>query len=578
MKTLLFIFLCGLPFIANSQTITAPRSVIIAANSTNADPGDFKIAGFSSSAVVLVGISLENFNSGTSLSFPITNGLTRSTGYNTFTSVTSINFRGTQDNINVALTAMTLTMGATRSDVKISISIQEYDANFFYNPINNHFYRYIAGTVTYSAARTAAAGTTYKGKTGYLLTITSQSENDFININTIGTNIWFALSDEGAEGIWKIDAGPENGITIKTQNGQTAGNVSGQYNNWCSNEPNNSNNEDYAVTKWNGGTCWNDVSGSNGSILGYIIEYSENFPSLSNFSGVFSSSVVLNGGVSNSIASGGFSNSSTWDNAQNISNGATIQNGHDVNVTSAAVSGKVDFIGTGKMSFNSSGKWMLNPLQTSLKNCKDIKDFYPMAASGRYTIDPDGVGVGGTISCECDMTADGGGWTLVLNYQHLGGTNPNLSIKNGSLPLLGATVLGTDESSSATTWGHIQPSYLNVFAFSELRFYGITSGHSRMIHFKTSHSNTISYFKTGTGSMTGINIPANFTTLSGHTAFLPASTASYLENMADNAMTDFPFWRRDTFHWGIRGHGTRWEVDDFPGTSGNNTFHQIWIR
>jgi hypothetical protein len=211
------------------------------------------------------------------------------------------------------------------------------------------------------------------------------------------------------------------------------------------------------------------------------------------------------------------------------------------------------------------------------KSCNEIKTNFPQATTGYYQIDPDG-SAGATAPTICYCDTDGGGWTLVLNYLHAANTNPALLVKTNSLPLQNSTTLGTDESASASTWGHVSNAYLSVFPFSELRFYGKTSAHSRIVHFKTSHSSTINYFTTGIGSVTGIATAGNFTTLTGHTANIPANLDGYFTSQGNNAMTEFPFYKGAAYHWGIRGLTNRWEVDDYPANSANSTFHQIWIR
>ena len=77
--------------------------------------------------------------------------------------------------------------------------------------------------------------------------------------------------------------------------------------------------------------------------------------------------------------------------------------------------------------------------------------------------------------------------------------------------------------------------------------------------------------------MSGIS-SSSYTLLSGHSANLPASVGHYFSDQLDLAMTNFPFWLSGTYHWGIKGHNYRWEVDDFNNGSAYNTFHQIWIR
>lgn len=217
-------------------------------------------------------------------------------------------------------------------------------------------------------------------------------------------------------------------------------------------------------------------------------------------------------------------------------------------------------------------------------SCSQIKTNFPSSADGLYWLDIDGCGT--TFSATqayCDMTTDGGGWTLIANYLHKSGTTPAVVVKSTSFPLPGSTTLGTDESASATTWGHCSSAMLNAINFTSARFYGKTSGHSRILHFKTSLAGAISYMKTGTGSMTGLANSANYTLLSGHTAVLPAGIDNYYSNYGNNSITTFPFWKSGANHWGIgatdvNGSANRWEMDDYPNGPANSTYHQIWVK
>lgn len=131
---------------------------------------------------------------------------------------------------------------------------------------NGNAYEYIAGTINWNDANTAAGGMTFNGATGHLVTLHSDNETSFINPlyssdpNTDVFGPWIGLNDIAVEGayVW----------------------VTGEaytYSNWSVGEPNNSGNEDGAHL-WGAGSgrplgTWNDwqVIATNGG--GYIVEF-----------------------------------------------------------------------------------------------------------------------------------------------------------------------------------------------------------------------------------------------------------------------------------------------------------------
>ena len=298
MRLLLVILL--FPFMLFGQSITAPPGRTYQVNVSGQDASGFVISGFGSETL-LTSIGFINPPAGVTFSITTTTGLSFATGYSSWTNQTRLSFTGTQTNVNNALASLKVNTGTTTGNVQISISTTVNPSGYYYNAINGHFYLPVATGQTYTTAKSLSTQQTFKGQTGYLVTITSQSEQDFIIANVPQNNIWFALSDAAQEGYWRINAGPENGTLIKTANGQLTGNIAGQYNNWCGGEPNNAGGEHYAVTKWGGGGCWNDLP--NNYSCAYIVEFGTwSNPADATFTGFYSANTINTVAITNTLS------------------------------------------------------------------------------------------------------------------------------------------------------------------------------------------------------------------------------------------------------------------------------------
>jgi hypothetical protein len=264
----LFLLITNLGF---GQSVSAPDSKSFTQSTNGQDASGFVLNGFNATSTLLASISLVNPPTGTTFYLTTTTGLTAASGFTLVGNKTRLVVTGTMANINTALASLKVNTGSVKGNVLLSVAATINPTGYYYNGVNGHFYRPISTTATYINARTLASQQTFKGQQGYLVTITSADEDAFIFNNVPQGNIWFALSDEASEARWTIDAGPEAGTLIKINNGQLNGNIPGQYNNWAPGEPNNSGNEDYAVTKWSGGSQWNDLP--NHFSNPYVIEF-----------------------------------------------------------------------------------------------------------------------------------------------------------------------------------------------------------------------------------------------------------------------------------------------------------------
>jgi hypothetical protein len=313
MKKLLVICFLLISFLGFGQQVNAPDPKSFTQNTAGQDASGFVLSGFSPTATLLCAIGLPNTVAGTTFSFTTTSGVTPSTGYTMSGNKTRISFTGTQANINAVLASMKINTSGTNGDINISVSATVNPTGYFYLPTNGHFYRPISGfsgvtgfsgtsPTAYNNLKTFCTQQTFKGQTGYLMTITSSDEDNFVVNNVPGNNIIFALTDNVTEGRFVIDAGPENGTVVRI--GTT--NQQGRYNNWANGEPNNwGPGEDYVVTKWNG-SQWNDfgpeATAFPGGLGGYVIEFGTwNNPDDQTFTDFYNNAVTHTNGPDLSV-------------------------------------------------------------------------------------------------------------------------------------------------------------------------------------------------------------------------------------------------------------------------------------
>ncbi len=314
-----------------SATISLPTTLSAGTSFTSVNTaGALSISGYSAGATVQVTIGVDRGF----VKISTTTGLTAPTGYTsaawTANTSTEISFSGSEGNVSAALNS--LQYRASGVNVPATISVTSFVAGAAFNSTTGHFYEIIdnVSTINWEEARCKAkwgptssfngtvstssvrGNTSYTndrctnktsrrsmgGLKGYLATITSLEEHDFLRGKLSGTG-WIGGSDIDSEGTFIWMDGPEVGqvfwnssSTARRQTTTVSGSVSGysygsnRFNFFSDGEPNNSSSaEHWAEFGFGPNGAWNDCqNGCNRSR--YVIEYGEDGDTLSGASGV----------------------------------------------------------------------------------------------------------------------------------------------------------------------------------------------------------------------------------------------------------------------------------------------------
>jgi hypothetical protein len=178
------------------------------------------VTDFIASDIDSLGGVLSNF-SGSGASYTATFTPTANSTTNGVVSVASNKFSDAAGNFNVdgadANNTVTMTLGIVEGDIGLP-----YTSKVLFNEKNSHYYMLVTSGAIWKDALSLSERMSYKGLGGYLATITSQDENNFVLQVALSygpsNRVWLGMSDIQVEGDWRYASGPEKGQPLALQN------------------------------------------------------------------------------------------------------------------------------------------------------------------------------------------------------------------------------------------------------------------------------------------------------------------------------------------------------------------------
>ncbi len=132
--------------------------------------------------------------------------------------------------------------------------------------------------------------------------------------------------------------------------------------------------------------------------------------------------------------------------------------------TPSCAAGASDCDGDPTNGCETDDAYTLGPCQGD-RSCREILRKHPGAPSGEYLIDTDGAGPKAAVVARCDMTTDGGGYTMVrIDDLSLGGDQRAYAARCAALGMEVIVPQTKAHAQSIYTWNGLQPANLvNVF-------------------------------------------------------------------------------------------------------------------